>query len=521
MFSAARRRLRLAVKRFLENTEIKYACGSGLAARKRYRSFGRFIKAFRNSATAETDYPLRLPHDYQYSDADPKSVVQPATPFGDSVDLTVGPSRSAAYAAWMTSDSNPRFAKVIANRLWKRAMGIGLIEPVDDLDSGDAVGDKRLLQYLTQLMRDVNYDLIKFQKILYRTELFQRRAVNFEIGDGQRFLYPGPRHRRMSAEQIWDSMGILIRADFDGTIAKKRETLGSRYKKNTYNTLRQLNDGEAILQRTEAVAELVASATEKTYEYRREFDKLAASKDDAAASRWLDKLLAENDRDLSKFSELTGNGDDPGPAKMAQTGFHNQRQALVRIATTKFPKLKDRYIKHFFHDTPGKIAAQARNDKKNAAIQNELKRLKATGDAAAVKRFQRALAHQEKTAGIKRASELGNPSPETHLLREMGQSDRELINNSRRESSIPLHLEFRNGSIVSQLNDPETQLWSHLRELDSNTAIIRSLYQQMLTRPPRPEELELLRPEFQSTTNDGIETTVWILLNTAEFVFLP
>ena len=30
----------------------------------------------------------------------------------------------------MTSPKNPRFTHVIANRLWKRAMGIGLVEPV-------------------------------------------------------------------------------------------------------------------------------------------------------------------------------------------------------------------------------------------------------------------------------------------------------------------------------------------------------------------------------------------------------
>jgi hypothetical protein len=33
----------------------------------------------------------------------------------------------------MTSPENPRFTKVIANRLWKKVFGLGLIEPVDEL----------------------------------------------------------------------------------------------------------------------------------------------------------------------------------------------------------------------------------------------------------------------------------------------------------------------------------------------------------------------------------------------------
>ena len=40
------------------------------------------------------------------------------------------------YAAWLTDPDNPRFATVIANRLWKQAMGIGLIEPVDIIEEG-------------------------------------------------------------------------------------------------------------------------------------------------------------------------------------------------------------------------------------------------------------------------------------------------------------------------------------------------------------------------------------------------
>jgi hypothetical protein len=36
------------------------------------------------------------------------------------------------FAAWMTSESNPQVAIVVANRMWKQVMGQGLIEPVDN-----------------------------------------------------------------------------------------------------------------------------------------------------------------------------------------------------------------------------------------------------------------------------------------------------------------------------------------------------------------------------------------------------
>ena len=38
----------------------------------------------------------------------------------------------------ITDPANPRFAETIVNRLWKRYLGIGLYEPVDDYRSDDA-----------------------------------------------------------------------------------------------------------------------------------------------------------------------------------------------------------------------------------------------------------------------------------------------------------------------------------------------------------------------------------------------
>ncbi len=40
----------------------------------------------------------------------------------------------ARFAEWLTDPENPRFAQVIANRLWKQALGLGLIEPVDVIE---------------------------------------------------------------------------------------------------------------------------------------------------------------------------------------------------------------------------------------------------------------------------------------------------------------------------------------------------------------------------------------------------
>ncbi len=70
---------------------------------------------------------------------DPGAKVEPAWPFRDLApdDFPAGVVREPdnpreQLAAIMTSPRNERFAQVIVNRLWKRSLGWGLAEPVDD-----------------------------------------------------------------------------------------------------------------------------------------------------------------------------------------------------------------------------------------------------------------------------------------------------------------------------------------------------------------------------------------------------
>src|SRR5690606_15183024 len=75
----------------------------------------------RYTAVGNRDRRLTLPHDYQYSDAKPRSTVEAAVMMGHETVTQPGETPLQAYARWMTSPDNPRFTSVIANRLWKKA----------------------------------------------------------------------------------------------------------------------------------------------------------------------------------------------------------------------------------------------------------------------------------------------------------------------------------------------------------------------------------------------------------------
>ena len=94
--------------------------------------FQRIARANTYSVSEARNAVMRLPHDYAYEDAKPKEVVKPAVLWGEVPTKARNGSPREQFAAWVTSDDNPQFSKTIANRLWKRFMGVGLVEPIDD-----------------------------------------------------------------------------------------------------------------------------------------------------------------------------------------------------------------------------------------------------------------------------------------------------------------------------------------------------------------------------------------------------
>ncbi len=66
--------------------------------------------------------------------------------------------RRDLLAAWITSPGNPLFAKTQANRIWSDMMGVGLVEPVDDLRATNPATNESLLAALGNDFREHGFD---------------------------------------------------------------------------------------------------------------------------------------------------------------------------------------------------------------------------------------------------------------------------------------------------------------------------------------------------------------------------
>jgi hypothetical protein len=155
---------------------------------------------------------LRLPDDYKYEDAEPGQAVDPLPLFGELPEAAEGKSKREQFALWLVDPENPRFAMNIANRIWARLFGRGIAEPIHNINPETAYIPE-LLEYLEKEMIHLGFDMKVMTQIVMNTRAYQREATRTYQSEADPYYFPGPVLRRMSAEQIWDSLMTLMVAD--------------------------------------------------------------------------------------------------------------------------------------------------------------------------------------------------------------------------------------------------------------------------------------------------------------------
>ena len=181
-----------------------------------------------------TKNKLKFPPDYKYKDAAPGQLTTPGlirwsdtTKDNPAYQLDASGSQQLRnqFADWMVHPENPRFATAIANRLWKKVFGIAVQEPVSDIDDPKEASNPELLAQLTTYMKQAKFDLREFQRILFHTAAYQRLASK-PPEDPKTYRFPGPVIRRMSAEQVWDSIiALTTGADADNILLRRGDDL--------------------------------------------------------------------------------------------------------------------------------------------------------------------------------------------------------------------------------------------------------------------------------------------------------
>ena len=154
----------------------------------------------------------------------PGSVVQPAWPFSNVVNQLefknavrhTGDTREQ-LAALITDPRNDRFPKVIVNRLWKKYLGWGLVEPVDDWPTNPKVSHPELLDWLAREFVTSGYDVKHVARLILNSQAYQRTAKvsSMQVPDVAVRLFEAPARRRLTAEQLVDSLFAAVGKSLD------------------------------------------------------------------------------------------------------------------------------------------------------------------------------------------------------------------------------------------------------------------------------------------------------------------
>ncbi|MBN9119120.1 MAG: PSD1 domain-containing protein [Planctomycetes bacterium] len=115
--------------------------------------------------------------------------------------------RLEQLAALVTHPDNGRFTRTMANRIWHRLMGRGIVHPVDVM--GNKPWSEDLLDYLAVYFAENGHDLKKLMEHIATSRAYQSKAVPLakEVGEG--YVFRGPELKRLSAEQFIDAVWML------------------------------------------------------------------------------------------------------------------------------------------------------------------------------------------------------------------------------------------------------------------------------------------------------------------------
>jgi uncharacterized protein YdcH (DUF465 family) len=115
---------------------------------------------------------------------------------------------------------------------------------------------------------------------------------------------------------------------------------------------------------------------------------------------------------------------------------------------------------------------------------------------------------------------MSSPAPDGHFLRVFGQSDRQLIENSNDEASVPQALALMNGATFNTLMDRHSVLSKEIEAADDSDSLVDAVYLSMFSRTPTDEERALLRDEIAAAGDESARRLVWTLLYTQQFLFV-
>jgi hypothetical protein len=123
-----------------------------------------------------------------------------------AVDMPPGEDPRKALADWMTAPGNEYFSGAMVNRLWKHFLGVGIVDPVDDLRPSNPPNNAALWKVLNQEFVGSGFNLRHVMRLILTSRAYQLTSATLPENQTDRRFYSHYYAKRMSAEVLLDAI---------------------------------------------------------------------------------------------------------------------------------------------------------------------------------------------------------------------------------------------------------------------------------------------------------------------------
>src|SRR5207247_11332360 len=150
---------------------------------------------------------------------------------GQPLPLQDARDRREALADWLISRENPYFARSIANRVWASFLGMGLIDPVDDLRVTNPASNEKLLSAIANYLADQRFDLKALMRAILQSETYQRSSESLPENQADARFYSRYYPRRLMAEVLLDAYSQVtgVPTEFQLDLRNQNRGIGEKY----------------------------------------------------------------------------------------------------------------------------------------------------------------------------------------------------------------------------------------------------------------------------------------------------
>lgn len=141
-----------------------------------------------------------------------QTVTAPLVPYNRELELPAEASRREQLARWITAPENEYFAKSYVNRVWGYLLGVGLIEPLDDIRAGNPPSNPELLDHLTQEFIASGFNVQQLMRTICNSRTYQLSVASHEWNQDDALNYSRAYPKRLPAEVLYDAVHTVTGA---------------------------------------------------------------------------------------------------------------------------------------------------------------------------------------------------------------------------------------------------------------------------------------------------------------------